>query len=532
MDDLTNRADPSELDIRAYLNVIWRRKWVVVASLGLVTAVTMAVTLFFITPKYQSSTEILQRQSGLDRALLGSDLFQQLGSQPERELQTAAELIKSPEVLLAVREKLGTRLAGQDLDNSVQAKPVSKANMINITVTNADPLLASDIANAFAAEYIAWRQQVDKDVLLQARAPTEAQLASVPPEEQESASYRVLKDKVETLKLIEAMQVGNLEVVKPATVSTVPVSPKPFRTGAMALFVSLIGGVGIAFGMEHLDTKVRSTDEVSKRVGTPILATVPVVANMNGSLITLSHPLGACAEAYRMLKTNLGYIEPDKEIKTIMVTSPEPGEGKSTTIANLAITMARAGQKVIVIEADWRRPKLDKYFKLESTIGITNALSGNCSFREALQMIDAKDLVISGNNGYEPQRAYEQDPQSLDGVKPIYCATSGPIPPNPGELASSDKLRTLIDEASQYADFVLIDAPPFGVVGDAASIAANVDGVVMVVRLAQTAKRSLGLMQNFMDSVPSKILGLVITDANAGGTYSYNYGGYYYSYDN
>lgn len=528
MDTLTDKADPSELDIRDYLNVIWRRKWVIVASLVLVTAVTLAVTLFLITPKYKSTTEILQKQSGLDKVLLGSEIFQQLSSQPEREIQTAAELVKSPEVISAVSNKLGDRLAGQDPASFVETKPVSKADIIRITATNADSQLAADIANTFAAEYIGWRQRVDRDVLLQARAPIESQLTSVPPEEQESASYQVLKDKLETLKLIEAIQVGNMEVVKSATASSLPVSPKPLQTGAIALFIGLISGIGIAFLMEHLDTKVRSTDEVVKHVEKPILTTVPMTSE-NGALATLSQPLGACSEAYRVLKTNLGYIEPDREIKSIMVTSPEPGEGKSTTVANLAITMARAGQKVIVLEADWRRPMLAKYFNLEdAAIGTTNALSGNCTLRETLQMIEAKDLVISGNDGYRHEyAAAELGPQSLDGVKPIYCATAGPLPPNPGELAASDKLGSLIDEASEYADVVLVDAPPFGVVGDAASMASKVDGTLLVVRLAKTSKRSLNLIQQFIDSIPSNVLGLVVTDANAGGTYSYHYGGYY-----
>lgn len=524
MEDSSFRVEIS--DLRGYLSIIWRRKWLIIISVLIITTGAYVATTIFSTPLYQSSAELLQRSSGLDKALLGSDVFQQ-NSSPERDIQTASELVKSPQVSMAVTKSMGDRLGSGDLASMVNVSVIKQSDILRISVTDTDAQRAADIANSFANEYINWRRGVDQRVLQEARIPLEAQVVNTPPELQESASYKVLKDKLETLKLIESIQTGNLELVKPGTVAVSPVSPKPMRTAAIVLIASLAGVIGIAFVAEHLDTKVRSTGEINRALQKPVLATVPKMnAYTNGSLETLINPSGASSESFRLLKTNLGYIEPDREIKSIMITSAQAGEGKTTTIANLAVTMARAGQRVIVLDGDMRRPMLHHYMNLDNSVGLTNVIAGNCTLRESLQMIDAQDLAISSGGNMTGTRmpGFEVN---TDGVKPIYCATVGPLPPNPGELISSEKFSSLIEEASQYADVVLVDAPPIGAVGDAASMASKVDGVVVIVRLAHTPKKSLGLISHFIKTVPTCVMGIVVTNATAEGS-GYGYKDSYY----
>ncbi|MHB8159809.1 MAG: tyrosine-protein kinase domain-containing protein [Thermoleophilia bacterium] len=525
MEDSSFRVEVS--DLREYLGIIWRRKWFVILPVIIITTAAITATLFFTTPKYQASAELLQRSSGLDKALLGTDLFQQ-NSSPDRAMQTAAELVKSPQVTSAVTAAVGDRLGSRDPSSMVSVSVIRQSDILQITVTDTDAQLAANVANSFATAYIDWRRGVDQEVLQQARLPIQSQISSTPPELQESANYKVLKDKLETLKMLESIQTGNLEVVKPATVSAAPVSPKPVQTGLISFIASLALGVGIVFVAERLDTKVRSTDEINRTLQKPVLAAVPKMdAATNRSLITIANPSGACSESFRLLKTNLGYIEPDREIKSIMITSAQQGEGKTTTIANLAVTMARAGQRVIIIEGDMRRPMLHRYMKLDNTVGLTNVIAGNCTLRESLQVIEAQDLAISSEDQMRDTAVSGFAAASTNGVKPIYCATAGPLPPNPGELTSSEKFSSLIAEASQYADVVLVDSPPLGAVGDAASMASMVDGVVVIVRLAATSKKSLGLINHFIETVPTQVMGVVVTNATADGS-GYGYKGSYY----
>jgi Mrp family chromosome partitioning ATPase len=515
-------------ELREHLSVIWRHKWIVILSIVVITSVAVGATLMFSTPLYQSSTELLQRRSGVDRVLLGSDLFGASSSSPDRDLQTAAKMVKSPEVVSAVTNHLGDELGGRNPVLLVAVNAVKQTDILEISATDPNPQVASDVANAFTTEYVKWRQQVDHDILAQARGSIELQLKATPVEQQDTPSYKSMTDKLETLKMFENMQTNNLEVIKPAIPAVSPVSPKPVRTGLVAFVASLILGVGSVFVVERLDTRIRHTDEITRRIDRPILASVPGPVNLKGSLITLSHPSGSYSEAFRLLKTNLGYVEPDKEIKSIMVTSPEPGDGKSTIIANLAVTMARSGQRVIVIEGDLRRPKLSQYMDLSNTVGVTNVIAGDCSFREALQMIEADDLTIAsgGSPEMDDAAAYGIPLPSTNGIKPIYIVTSGPVPPNPGELAASEKMASLISEARGHADIVLVDAPPLGVVGDAASMASKVDGVVMVMRLAQTSKKSIADLQNFIERVPCNVLGMVINNSGANGSYNSGYAYY------
>lgn len=513
------------LDLREYMAIIWRRKWFVILPVVIITTGAYIGTSLFSTPKYQSTAELLQRRSGLDRAMLGTEFFQQSYT-PERELQTTSELLKSPQVASAVSTSIGERLGSRNPISMLSVEVNPKTDILGITITDTDAQLASDIANSFAAEFINWRREVDQEVLRAARIPLETQVLSMPPEQQESANYKVLRDKLETLKLIESMQTGNLEIVKPAMAGASPVSPKPMRTSLFAFIASLALGVGLIFVAENFDTKVRSADEINKGLQQPILASVPKMStSISGSLETISNPSGASSESFRLLKTNIGYIEPDREIKTIMITSAQPSEGKTTTIVNLAVTMARAGQRVIIIDGDMRRPKVHDYMKLDNTVGLTNVMAGNCTLRESLQMIEAQDLAIS-SGGENTMAGFKA--ASMNGVKPIFCATVGPLPPNPGELISSEKFSSLIAEAREHADIVLVDAPPLGTVGDAASMASKVDGVIVIVRLAETSKKSIGLINHFIETVPSCVMGVVVTNASADKSgYGYKYSDFY-----
>ncbi len=523
-----NNPEHDEIDLLQYWHVIWRRKWLVFLTVGLVTALAVAIPLIFMTPKYESSVELLQRRIGVDKAFLGTDVFSDVASQPDRNIQTAANLVTSPEVIARVNDQLGDRLGGKSADTLIKASVVNKVDIMQITATDTNPALAADVANTFANEYIKWRTESDQQALTQARVPVENQINAIPENMRSSPSYQSLVDKLNSLKLAEAMQVGNLQVVKPAAASLNPVSPKPVRNGAIGFITSIFLGIGLVFFLDRFDTKIRSVNEITARIDKPILASIPTEPKLNGSIVTIGHPRETCAEAYRLLKTNLGYLSPDDKAKTIMITSPGPVEGKSTTIANLAVTLARGGKSVTILELDFRRPSLSKQLGLSGETGVTNVIAGTHILEDVIQVIEAKDLAVAGDKS----RGENTDQQNSvsNGVKDILCVMSGPIPPNPGELAASDAVSAIIDTAAGFSDYILVDTPPLGVVGDAASLASRVDGMILVIRMAQTDKKVFISTTDILRQVPCNLLGVVITDVDAGGSYGYGYGGGYYKY--
>lgn len=521
-----NNSEHDEIDLLKYWHVIWRRKWLFFLTVGLVTALAVAIPLIFMTPKFESSVQLLQRRIGVDKVFLGTAVFADVASQPERDIQTAADLVTSPEVIARVNDQLGDRLGGKSADTLINASVVKEVDIMEITATDPDSVLAADVANTFAAEYIKWRTESDQSALTQARVPVENQINAIPESMRNSPSYQSLVDKLNSLKLAEAMQVGNLQVVKSAAPSLNPVSPKPVRNGAIGFITSIFLGVGLVIFLDRIDTKIRSVSEIVAITDKPILAMIPTEPKLNGSIVTVSHPKESCAEAYRLLKTNLGYVSPDDKARTIMVTSPGTGEGKSTTVANLAVTLARAGKSVTILEFDFRRPSLSKQLDLSGEIGVTNIIVGTHKLEDVFQVIDAKSLAVAGEKS-RGENTVRQNSSSI-GIKDIYCVMSGPIPPNPGELAASDAASKIIDTVAGFSDYILVDTPPLCAVGDAVSLASRVDGMILVVRMAKTDKRAFTSSNDILRQVPCNLLGVVITDVDAGS--DYGYGGGYYKY--
>lgn len=222
---------------------------------------------------------------------------------------------------------------------------------------------------------------------------------------------------------------------------------------------------------------------------------------MNLDLITLTNPKSPVAEAYRTLRTNIQFSNIDGNLQTICVTSSGPGEGKSTTISNLAETFAQAGNRVVIIDCDLRKPRLHKVFKLTNTMGMTNLLSGQVSIEDVTH-ITGSDLTV---------------------------ITSGPIPPNPSELLGSNTMKKLLDDFEKRYDIILIDAPPVGVVTDAAILSTIVDGTILVVASGKTEIEGAKRAKQLLENVGARILGVTMTmiPVSKKGYYGYQYYSYY-----
>ena len=508
-------AKENDAEIFEYLRIIWRRKWLVILVVVPITAFVLIASLYFMTPQYQASTRLLQRQLGLDTAFLGTSVFRENTSQPDRSIDTSVELVKSPEVVSAVRNRLGDQHGGMQENQFLEhitIKAEQKIDIIEITATDSDPAFAADIANAFAEEYIKWREFIDKDILTQASAPIKQKIDSTPANDRDTPEYASLINKLDTLELVKSMQGGNTQIVNQAKPSTVPVSPKPMRNAALAFITSLFAGVSLAILMDKkLDTKIRNIEYVTMKSGKPILALVPkeVFSEDEIDLVTISRPLSSAAEAYRLLKTNLQFMNPGTRTKKILVTSPGPFEGKSTTIANLAITLAEGNQIVSILELDIRRPSLAKKLGLKNEPGLTDVIAGSRKLNQIEQIFSLDNPAVPTKR--PKGRGKEVGRETTN--KFIRCFLSGPVPPNPGDLIATEMTKSIIGEVAASSDYVLIDSPPLGVISDAATLSQTVDGIIIVVRLAQSDKKMLNRLLDTLSHLPSNVLGFVITDA-------------------
>jgi Mrp family chromosome partitioning ATPase len=226
-----------------------------------------------------------------------------------------------------------------------------------------------------------------------------------------------------------------------------------------------------------------------------------------GGLVTLHEPDGPGAEAFRVLRGNLDFVGVDGEVRSILITSCTQGEGKTSTVCNLAVALATAGKRVVVVDADMRRPRVHAYFDLPNRTGLSTVVAGKVRLGEALQavVVPSYEAVTDGD-----ELRISSDPDTIG--KRIYVVTSGPLPPNPGEIVTSQHLQAVLTELIKGSDMVLVDAPPFMVVGDAAPLAARTDGIMLVFKMGHVTKGMLKEARDFLAPLPSRKLGIVVAN--------------------
>jgi capsular polysaccharide biosynthesis protein/Mrp family chromosome partitioning ATPase len=513
----------SALDLRHYVQAIWRRKWLILQFVVIIPALVLVVSLRQ-TKVYDATARVMvEGQSSTYNAVAG----QNLGDRPpdDRTVATLAGFVATPETAQKVIGQLALTTSTRELLKHVASTPDTNANVIMITASDHSPQRAAAIANAFAQQFVTWRQTSQQAALESALTILDAQMAKV---KHNSAAYLNLVDKQSQLAVLKALTTGGVEVGEVAQVPTSPASPKPLRTTFLAIVAALIIGIGVAFLREALDVKIHTIEQLQELTQLPIIGTIaalPKGYQQSDKLVTLDDPRSPAAESFRFLRTNVGFMNFNHDVKSILVTSPLPSQGKSTTIANLAVVMLRGGLRVAAVEGDLRRPALHRFFHVDNARGLTSVIAGQATMAEASHLLTFRD----GGAPVGPSERNDARLETVDvavdvsddaahgGTAPksdnlqLQLLTSGPLPPNPGELATSQQLADVIDTLKQNNDYVLVDAPPLFAVGDATALAGRVDGVLVIVNLESTTRDMIRQIEEFFARIPARKMGLVVT---------------------
>src|SRR5512133_1967474 len=331
--------------------------------------------------------------------------------------------------------------------------------------------------------------------------------------------YMFLLQKHEEARIAKASTISNINVVDPAITPDSPIKPQKRKNLMLGLLVGLMFGVGAAFFMDYLDDSIKDEEEAKRALGWPLLAMIPAIESEPGESVPAGHaaqlvvmhkPKSSVTEAFRGMRTAIHFSSLRRDSKVIMITSSFPGEGKTTIAANLALTFAQAGNRVVLVDCDLRRPSLNTIFDHSRTPGVTEVLAGDVSWSEALHATDIDNISL---------------------------LSAGTIPPNPAELLCSDSMRDLLIELRECYDMVLIDAPPVIPVTDAPLLSALTDLVVVVVESGRIPLKAAQRMKELLQSVQAPVAGFVLNDRTAiiSGTYGYygkgSYGRRYYGHD-
>jgi polysaccharide biosynthesis transport protein len=503
-------SDPT---LRSYAQLVRRRKWWVIAFALIGLAVSLAISLTE-TKQYSASAQVLVQPSSQTGALGTTQ-------QPvtPTDVQTMLQLVTSAPVTAAVRGQLGSAPA-------VSAAEVAQTNVISITAISTVPARAALIANTYARAFISDQQKVALSSLTSAEAQLKAQIKSINKQikqlhgttgtsaEQTALinQQAVLSEQLTQMQVNTSGETGGLSLVTPAQTPTSPSSPKPTENGLLGLAAGLILGLGAAFLRESLDDAVSTKEAAEEYGGATVLAAVPMVNSWKKRdkplVVSLARPMSPAAEAYRSLRTSLQFARQEGDLHTILVTSPAAAEGKTSTLSNLGAMFAQAGQRVVLVSCDLRKPRLGEFFGLDERLGLTTAILGEQPVEELVQAVPGDDN--------------------------LWLLGSGQMPPNPAELLNGRRIQEVFSTLRGIFDLVLIDSPPVLPVTDAVVLAKDVDATLLVVAANQTGRGDLQRAAEKLAQVNARVVGLVLNETTRQGGgygygYQYGYGGTYVS---
>ncbi len=516
-----------QLDLSQYWATL-RRWWWLLLACTLVAALSAFLGTIRMPRIYEATSTVIVGQALEQVNPSNQDFYvsQQLA-------ETYREMVKRRPILEAAARSLGLSYVPSPED--VTARTVPATQLLEISVRDTDPerarLLADEIANQLILqsptadpaqdERRAFIREQLADLELKIQQTTEEIQAEQARLEQ-SNSARAIQQYQANIQALEAKRVGyqntyasllpsiqggtnRIAMFEHATLPARPISPKVGETVASAAAIGLALALVGVFLIEYLDDTVRSPEELTRLSQLPVIAAIARIPEKDYAeqIITVRDPFSPISEAFRVLRTGIRFASVDKPLRTLMVASAGPSAGKSLTTANLAVVFAEAGQRVLLVDSDLRRPVQHRIFGLSNLHGLSDAILGdNPGLEECIQPTEVENLHV---------------------------LTSGDIPPNPSELVGSDRMTELIEELKDRYDLILFDSPPCLVVADGLILGARVDGVLLVADAGQTQRRAFQKVAEDLRRARANLLGVVLNRVGEGGG-DYSYGYYYYSY--
>ena len=455
------------MDLRDLLSVL-RARWIAIVASMLIGGLLALGMSLLTAPSYQSKIQFYVTVAGGENAAAAA--YQgSLGAQ--QRVQSYAALVKSTDIAQQVVDVADAEITADQVADATAATADAKTVLLNVAVTNSDPQRALQLAQGFG--------EVLPEVINRLETPDGGGPA-----------------------------LAKLTVVNPPALPTSPVAPKVEQNVAIGLALGLLVGVGISLLVDTFDRRVKSKEQVESIAEKPIVGSIPFRKTEDKEegaehIVPFREGHSPAAESFRRLRTNLQFLNVDNPPRVFVLTSSVATEGKSETAINLSLALAESGSRVLLIEADLRRPLVVSYMSMPDKVGLTNILTGQADFADVVQ-----------------ETRHE-------GVDLLAC---GPLPPNPSELLSSEVARTLFDDLRKKYDYVIIDSPPLLPVTDGALLAQITDGALLVVRLHRTTSDQVAQAVDNLQKADATLLGLVTVSNKPAkkGSAGY-YDSYYYS---
>lgn len=536
-------SNSPDLDIKVYARIIWHWAWLIVLC-----AISAAVAAYFMSsisiPVYQASATLLVNE-GRGASVNMQDLLTS-----ERIARTYSELIKRASTMEQVAARFNVEpTVLNDALTAVNVTPVRDTQLIRISIEGTSAQLVAAVADTLPVVFIEEIKSVQSSRFDEARTNLHDRIEEISqqieqtqisidridnsPTAEESvelnrqrsrlnqlqSNYNSLLLSLENLNLTAAQSSDSITVVEQPIIPSAPIRPRVLVNTLLAAVVGAMLALGVIFLIEYLDDRVKTPSELSQIVDAPVLGTItamPAVKKQGWrskrnveerQIIAAKEPRHPITEAYRALRSNLQFASVDLTLDTLLVTSANASEGKTTTISNLAVVLAQSGKSVILVDCDLRRPRLHRVFDCSQSPGLTEAM-----------LAEAESIV-----------PYLHKTE----VENLRIFPSGQIPPNPADLLGSKRMQRMIERMKEEADVILFDAPPLLVVTDAAILAQSVKGVVLVIDATNTVRTALIRSLDTLQRANANLFGIVINRlVRTPRSYEYyTYGSYYGKYE-
>jgi receptor protein-tyrosine kinase len=508
----SNLSSEANVDLVGALRVLRRRAPLIGICVLLTAAAAFALSKAQ-HKQYTASAQILFRNAQLDQQAAGLQVVNQSNPQPQTD--TNLKLATLPGVAADTAAALGRGLTQTEISNVISVTQETDTDLARVEATWTSPTLAARIANAYAQNVITSRQRVDANYYSNALEAVNLQFKALTPVQQNGVEGADLKDRANSLQILSQLQSGDVQLEQAAAVPTAPSSPRVKRNTVLGALVGLLIGLAAAFVLQRVDRRLREPSDLEDVYGVPLLGVVPESPALRQADDLEQHtnvlPPNE-AEIFGLLRAHVRYFNVDRDLRVVVIVSAAPGDGKSTVARYLAMATATVGSRVLFLEADLRRPMAAKYFGIQREPGVSEVLLGQESLGSAAQQVEfasRKETTIG-----------------LD-----VLVAGGVLPPNPPQVIESQAMASLVAEARDSYDLVVIDTPPLVLLPDAFPLLRQADGVLIVSRLGENRRDVAVRLRETLASVEAPVIGVIANGyKRPRGSSAYGYG-YSYQYD-
>jgi capsular exopolysaccharide synthesis family protein len=494
--------DSEGLSLERVLGVLRRRLPLIVLCAVVVAGAAFGFSKHK-TKKYTATASLAFTVDSLSQEIAGlpGNSSNSLLSQQASNL----ELVRLGDMAAKTAELLGHGLTAAKVADSLTVKGAGESSVVDVSVTATSPVLAASIANTYTQQFVKEQQAANRQYFKAALSLVHKQLAALSPKQRIGGDGLQLQDRAQTLGFLAELNNGNVQVAEEAVAPTSPSSPKTSKDTVLGGLLGLLIGLGLALVVERLDRRIRGLEELEHIYGLPMLGVVPNSAALShsgrgkGGARTAIPP--ADAEVFSLIRAHLRFFNVNRDVRTIIIASPAPNDGKTTIALHLAEAAARLGSRTLLLEVDLRQPTLTQLLNIQADIGLAAVLIGAVRMDEAIQSVNLQPAQGAGTSGH-----------MLD-----LLAAGTVLPPNPAELIESQAMDALLAQARSAYDLVVIDTPPLTAVSDAFPLLTKVDGVVIVGWVGRSRRDAAEQLHHVLASSGAPLLGVIGNGAKSPG---------------